>query len=110
MSVVVDFNNKDVIRYIDEVLALPSTNPRSPHVQIPRDQLTHYQWAKAYEELEPIVSDAIYDMHTRYLQRQQMMFPDIWDEVSLTCFQDGSWQFTGMFIEQHDPEDEEWII
>lgn len=110
MSVVVDLNNKDVIAYIKGALALPHTHMLSPYVGIPRAQFDHYRWAKAYENFEPIVEDNVYDMHTRYLQRKQITFPDVWDEVSLTCFRDGSWQHTGMFIKSHDPEDEEWLI
>ena len=106
----VDLHNKDVKRHIADSLALPKGDPRSPWVLIPRDQFDLYKWAKAYEDLEPIVSDHIYDMFTRYLQRQKIMFPDVWDEVSLACFADGSWQFTGMFIHDHDPEDEEWLL
>jgi hypothetical protein len=110
MSLTVDFTNKDVKRHIDKLLSLPKDDELSPHVTIPKDQFDLYLWAKAYEELEPIVSDHIYDMHTRYLERQQLMFPDIWKEVCLECFRDDSWRYTGMFIEAHDPDDELWLL
>lgn len=106
----VDLDNKDIKRYIERALSLPKTDGRSPYTTIPRDQYDLYKWAKAYEELEPLVSDHIYDMFTRYLQREQIMFPVIWDEVSLTCFEDESWKYTGLFIEGHIKEDEDWLL
>ncbi len=107
----VDLNNKEVISYIEEVLALSKTHSRSPYVTIPQDQFFLYKLAYAYEvDMEPIESDHVYDMFTRYLQREQIMFPNVWAEVSLKCFEDGSWQHTGMFINDHDPEDEEWLL
>jgi len=106
----VDLNNKEVISHIEDLLSLPKTDTRSPFITIPKDQFYLYTLAKAYEELEPIESDHVYDMFTRYLQREQIMFPDIWDEVSLKCFEDGSWQHTGLFIHDHDPDDEEWLL
>lgn len=109
MSSLVDFQNKDVKAYIKKARELPETDYFSPYCSIPRDQFAHYLWAKAYEDLEPIVSDYIYDLHAKHLKRSQEMFPDIWDEVSLQCFKDGSWEYTGMFIFNHDPEDEEWL-
>ena len=110
MSSTVDFQNKDVKQHIVEKLALSKTDPKSPYQTIPHDQFDLYVWAKAYEEMEPIVSDHIYDMYTRYLQREMLMFPCIWDEVSLQCFKDGSWEYTGLFIESHNKEDEEWLL
>lgn len=109
-TVLVDFQNREVNIFIKEKLALDRNNVDSPYITIPKDQFTHYQWAKAYEEFEPIVSDEYYDMHTRYLQREKSMFPEIWEEVSLTCFRDGSWEYTGLFIESHNEEDEEWLL
>lgn len=110
MSTHVDFQNKDVKNFIAEKKALDINSMYSPWVTIPQDQFDLYRWAKAYEELEPIVSDYIYDMFTRSLQRDQKMFPDIWDKVSLQCFKDGSWIYTGLFIESHIEEDEEWLL
>lgn len=107
----VDFNNKGVKQHIADSLLLPKTHPRSPWVTIPNDQFYLYRLSYAYEvEMEPIESDHVYDMFTRYLQRQEIMFPEVWDAASLTCFRDGSWQHTGMFIHGHDPEDEEWLL
>ncbi len=105
----VDLKNKDIRKHIKWSLSLPHGSPFSPYTSIPNNQFCLYRWAKAYEELEPIATDHEYDMFTTYLQRQQAMFPDIWEEVSLACFRDGSWQHTGMFINDHDPEDEEWL-
>ncbi len=110
MTLLVDMTSKDVINYIKSVSNYPKTNPLSPYITIPIDQFDLYAWAKAYEEGLPEVSDHIYDMYVRYLQRQQIMYPDIWDEVSLECFKDGSWQFTGMFINDHNTDDEEWLL
>lgn len=109
MTLLVDMTNKDTINHIKEFSALPKTDPMSPWVTIPMGQMDLYRWAKAYEEGLPEVPDDIYDMFTRSLQRQEIMFPDIWQKVSIDCFRDGSWQFTGMFIHNHNEEDEEWI-
>lgn len=106
----VDLDNIEVRDYIARASALPHADMLSPYKSIPVAQYDLYHWSKMYEELEPVVSDHIYDMHVRYLQRTEIMFPDIWKEVSLQCFKDGSWQYTGLFIEDHDPEDEEWIL
>ena len=110
MTLLVDMTNKDVIRHIKDYLAIPKTDPLSPWITIPQGQMDLYRWAVAYEEGLPEVPDDIYDMWTRALQRQQIMFPDIWDKVSIACFEDGSWQFTGMFIHGHDPDDEVWLL
>lgn len=103
-------HNKEVKAHIRWVLSLPHDHEFSPYTYIPKDQFHHYLWSKAYEELDAIVSDHIYDMHTRYLQSHQSMFPDIWEQVSLNCFRDDSWKYTGLFINEHNIEDEEWLL
>ena len=110
MSLLVDFSNKEVKDHIRQFLALTKTDDVSPWITIPRDQFTLYKWAKAYEELQPLVTDHIYDMFVRYLRREQIMFPTIWESCSLSCFKDASWSYTGMFIEGHNKEDEEWLL
>ena len=98
----VDFENKDIIRHI--------SNNTTAHIDIPKEQFYLYVWAVAYESLEPIVEDKIYDMQVRYLERQQLMFPEVWEQCSMECFRDGSWKYTGMFIEAHNKEDEDWLL
>ena len=109
MTLLVDMSNKDIIHHIRRMIALPKTDPLSPYNTIPSGQMDLYNWAVAYEEGLPEVPDDIYDMWTRALQRQEIMFPDIWEKVSIDCFRDGSWKFSGMFIHAHNDEDEEWL-
>lgn len=110
MSSTIDLTNKETKKHIAESLALPRDHHYSPWVNIPLNQFQLYLWSKAYEEMDAIVTDSLYDMQVRYLQRLQTMYPEVWEECCFACFRDGSWEFTGMFITDHDPDDEEWLL
>jgi hypothetical protein len=54
-------------------------------------------WAKAYEEGEPMVSDKLYDMSVKMLIGHIGNNPEEWKEQIMPEFEDGSWQYTGSF-------------
>lgn len=97
MTARVDLQNPEVIEHIKWSKLLPPDHNSSPRRYIPLDQQQLIDMARAYEAGDTLVPDRIYDMMVRYLQRQQLMFPLIWDTVSLPQFEDNAWTYTGSF-------------
>lgn len=67
--------------------------------EIEADMRLLIEWAKAYEEGEPIESDSVYDAQVRKLIRDEKEFPRDWEgaERNYPEFKDGSWKYTGSF-------------
>lgn len=83
--------------YANSCRELDIDHPCHPLTNIKHQQDRLITFARAYEEGEPIVSDAIYDGLIRMLQNTKAMFEEEWDEIDREEFRDGSWQFTGLF-------------
>ncbi len=66
------------------------------------NQGTLIKWATAYEQGEQIVTDDIYDMQVRLLQRLKAENNTLWDEIDKPEFRSGSWEYTGMFIHENE--------
>lgn len=68
--------------------------------EIMREMQTLKDWAKAYEEGQPVEDDSVYDMQVRLLQKYEEEHPNDFAAAMRTHpeFVDGSWKYTGGFI------------